>query len=124
MATHHARPSKLIDIGPLGNALGDTKTGTLLKLFDQSKQQILLDFKHELRNLCAAMQNATDVIRLDTCLSKDSFEMLAILDRQLIRLAKAVTGFSDQTGELETTDAKHNRVGKNETKETQNAFRD
>ena len=44
---------------------------------DYSTQQVLLDFEHELRNLCNAMQSASAVIRLDTGISNDSFEMLA-----------------------------------------------
>lgn len=41
------------------------------------------------------MQSAVDVIRLDKDLSKDSLEMLAILDRQLLRLTETVTGLSE-----------------------------
>lgn len=73
---------------------------------DYSKQQVLLDFEHELRNLCNAMQSASAMIRLDTGISNDSFEMLAILDRQLTRLANAVEKFADKTGGHDT-DIRH-----------------
>ncbi len=42
MATHHASPGELIDIGPLGNTLGDTKTGTLLKTDDMEVLRLVL----------------------------------------------------------------------------------
>lgn len=100
------------------------KSETESRFIDHSKQQILLDFEHDFRNLCAAMQGATDVIRLDTGISNDSFEMLAILDRQLIRLAKVVKGFTDKTGDHDTTAAKHDGVGWNTFKVKRNAFSD
>ena len=56
--------------------------------------QSILDLEHDLRNLSAAMQSAVDVIRLDSGLSKDSSEMLTILDRQLDRLVQMATDFS------------------------------
>lgn len=68
-------------------------------LDDRSRHEIGLNFEHDLRNICSAMQSAVDVIRLDKDLSKDSFEMLAILDRQLLRLTLTVAGLSDQTGD-------------------------
>ena len=66
-------------------------------LDDRSRHEIGLNFEHDLRNICSAMQSAIDVIRLDKELSKDSLEMLAILDRQLLRLTSTVAGLSDQT---------------------------
>ena len=65
----------------------------------RSRHDIVLNFEHDVRNICSAMQSAVDVIRLDKDLSKDSLEMLAILDRQLLRLTATVTGPSDQTGD-------------------------
>ena len=68
------------------------------------------------------MQCAADVIRLDTGISNDSFEMLAILDRQLIRFAKVVKAFTDKTDDHNTTAAKHNCVDWNATNDKQNTF--
>ena len=51
------------------------------------------------------MQSAVDMIRLDRDLSKDSLEMLAILDRQLLRLTGTFTGLSDQTGDRSSSTA-------------------
>jgi len=65
----------------------------------RSRHDIVLNFEHDVRNICSAMQSAVDVIRLDKDLSKDSLEMLAILDRQLLRLTATVTGRSNQTGD-------------------------
>ena len=148
MVTHHAGPGELTDIGPLGITLVDAETGTLPKTDDMevlslvlstgktidehkasgeitgdhSKQQIRLDFEHAFRNLCAVMQSATDVIRLDNGISNDSFEMLAILDRQLIRLAKVAKGFTDKTGDHDTTAAKHSFSHINIEQETRSAL--
>ena len=70
-----------------------------------SRHDIVLNFEHDVRNICSAMQSAVDVIRLDKDLSKDSLEMLAILDRQLLRLTATVTGPSDQTGDRSNSTA-------------------
>ena len=64
-------------------------------LDDRSRHEIGLNFEHDLRNICSAMQSAVDMIRLDRDLSKDSLEMLAILDRQLLRLTGTFTGLSE-----------------------------
>jgi CheY-like chemotaxis protein len=71
----------------------------------RSRHEIVSNFEHDLRNICSAMQSAVDVIRLDKGLSKDSLEMLAILDRQLLHLTKTVTGLSDQTGDRSSSTA-------------------
>ena len=42
MATHHASPGELIDIGPLGDTLGDAKSGTLLKTDDMEILRLVL----------------------------------------------------------------------------------
>jgi len=74
-------------------------------LDDRSRHEIGLNFEHDLRNICSAMQSAVDMIRLDRDLSKDSLEMLAILDRQLLRLTGTFTGLSDQTGDRSSSTA-------------------
>lgn len=74
-------------------------------LDDRSRHEIGLNFEHDLRNICSAMQSAIDVIRLDKELSKESLEMLAILDRQLLRLTWTVAGLSDQTGDRSSSTA-------------------
>lgn len=92
------------------------------KLIDQTKPLIFFEFEHDLRNLCAAMQSATDVIRLDTGISKDTCDKLAILDRQLLRLTKVVTGLNEHIDDRDITAAKHNRVDWDATNAEQNAF--
>jgi len=74
-------------------------------LDDRSRPEIGLNFEHDLRNICSAMQIAIDMIRLDKELSKDSIEMLAILDRQLLRLTSTVAGLSDRTGDRSSSTA-------------------
>lgn len=56
----------------------------------------LLDFAHDLRNPLASMQNALDVISMDSGLSEQSSDMLAILKRQLQRLSVIINEFSDR----------------------------
>ncbi len=58
--------------------------------------QSLLDLAHDLRNPLGSMQNALDVISLDSGISEQSSDMLAILKRQLQRLANVVSDFSNQ----------------------------
>ena len=42
MATNHAAPGEAIDVGPLGNALASTKTGTLFKTEDMEVIRLVL----------------------------------------------------------------------------------
>jgi len=58
----------------------------------------LLCFAHDLRNPLGCMQNAIDVICLDSGVSEQTSEMLAILQRQLELLTQLVNAFSDRAG--------------------------
>ena len=64
---------------------------------EHSKSPSLLEAEHDLRNLCASMQSAVDVIRLDTGISNDSISMLAVLERQLHRLIRTQIDRSSDT---------------------------
>ena len=58
--------------------------------------QSLLEFAHDLRTPLGSMQNAVDVISMDSGISEQSSDMLVILKRQLHRLAIMINKFSDR----------------------------
>lgn len=68
----------------------------------------LIDFAHDLRNPLGSMQNALDVISLDSGISDQSSNMLAILTRQLQRLSQIVSEFSNQAGDNQSENSSDN----------------
>jgi len=55
------------------------------------------DFVHDLRNSLGSMQSALDVISLDSDISAQSSDMLAILQRQLDLMIQLGNAFADGT---------------------------
>ncbi len=54
------------------------------------------------------MQNALDVIRLDSGISEQSSNMLAILNRQWQRLSQIVSEFPNQAGDNQSENSTDN----------------